>query len=414
MPRQLTKKGHRLVFSSGILALAGAAILALLATGASVDRLIPLYALGVFTSFTLSQGGMARHHWSRREEGWRAGLVINGVGAALSFGVTAVILVTKFSHGAWVILVLVPLLVAGLIRLNKEYDTEREQLTGHLPEAIDAEPPSRHVVVVAVEKVDAATAAALRYARMLKADEVKAVHFVVDPEEAERLAAGWEDRGLGDLALELVECRDRQVGRAAAQLCAELAAAEDTEVSILVPRPVYNWPWRLMHNHAADAVARATSGLSHVTMTFVPYAVGTKRPAVTFREASDGHGEGEQPDGVTPIGAARTHDRVTVRGRVHTAEWKPEEDGHTTLVVTLTDDTGTLLAVWPGRARRGEDEFIPGAELELTGVVERQDGRLTLFSPQLRERQAAAPEDKADDEDDDAEGEGDAAGPGDG
>ncbi len=121
MPRQLMKRGHRLVFSNGILALAGASIAVLIATEAKVDRLIPLYAIGVFTSFTLSQAGMARHHIRRKEEGWRRGLFINGSGALMSFVVDVIIAITKFSHGAWVVIALVPILVVLLLRLNRQY-----------------------------------------------------------------------------------------------------------------------------------------------------------------------------------------------------------------------------------------------------------------------------------------------------
>ena len=111
MPRQLTNRGHRLVFSNGILFLSAFAILLVVVTGAKVDRLIPLYAIGVFTSFTLSQAGMARHHLREKEPGWRRGFVINGVGAVMTLVVDVVIAITKFTHGAWVIVLLVPLMV---------------------------------------------------------------------------------------------------------------------------------------------------------------------------------------------------------------------------------------------------------------------------------------------------------------
>jgi amino acid transporter len=117
MPRQLTKRGHRLVFSNGIFFLAGFAILLVIVTGAKVDRLIPLYAIGVFTSFTLSQAGMAKHHITHKEPHWRRDVVINGIGAVLSLIVDVIIAVTKFTHGAWVIVVLVPLIVVFLVRL---------------------------------------------------------------------------------------------------------------------------------------------------------------------------------------------------------------------------------------------------------------------------------------------------------
>src|SRR5262249_35058951 len=116
MPPQLTNGGPRLVFSNGIIFLAVTAIVLLIVTDAKVDRLIPLYAIGVFTSFTLSQAGMAKHHIREKEEGWRWGLFVNGMGALLSAVVCIIIAVTKFRHGAWVIVVLVPVMVFFLVR----------------------------------------------------------------------------------------------------------------------------------------------------------------------------------------------------------------------------------------------------------------------------------------------------------
>src|SRR5262249_7128097 len=127
MPRQLTKRGHRLVFSNGIIFLAAAAIGVLIVADAKVDRLIPLYAIGVFTSFTLSQAGMAKHHLTHREPHWKYGIFVNGVGAVLSFVVLVVIAITKFTHGAWFIIVLVPIMVYALVRLNRQYESEMEE-----------------------------------------------------------------------------------------------------------------------------------------------------------------------------------------------------------------------------------------------------------------------------------------------
>src|SRR5262249_20945585 len=148
MPRQLTKRGHRLVFSNGIIFLAVTAIALLIVTDAKVDRLIPLYAIGVFTSFTLSQAGMAKHHLRLREPHWKYGLFVNGVGAFLSFVVLVVIAITKFTHGAWFIIVLVPLMVAGLVRLNKQYEEELEELKEDAPRAAEAPIRRRHAGIV--------------------------------------------------------------------------------------------------------------------------------------------------------------------------------------------------------------------------------------------------------------------------
>ena len=165
MPRQLTKRGHRLVFSNGIISLAIAAIVLLIVTDAKVDRLIPLYAIGVFTSFTLSQAGMAKHHIRLKEEGWRWGLFVNATGALLSFLVLVIVAITKFTHGAWVILVLVPIMVALLVRLNRQYEGEALELEHDAPKAVAAPILRRHVVFVFIDDVNLAAARALQYAR---------------------------------------------------------------------------------------------------------------------------------------------------------------------------------------------------------------------------------------------------------
>src|SRR5258707_1545447 len=150
MPRQLTKRGHRLVFSNGVLALAGVAALLVVATGAKVSRLIPLYAIGVFTSFTLSQAGMARHHVRHKEQGWRGGLVVNALGAVISLIVDVIIMLTKFNEGGWVIVVAIPILVLLLLRLNKQYVDEAAELKEDAPLAAAANILRKHMLLVLV------------------------------------------------------------------------------------------------------------------------------------------------------------------------------------------------------------------------------------------------------------------------
>src|SRR5919201_1619524 len=175
MPSQLTKRGHRLVFSNGIVGLAIAATLLVIVFDADVHRLIPLYAIGVFTSFTLSQAGMARRHLRLREPGWRHGLAINGLGAATTAVVTVIIGVTKFDHGAWAIVLFVPVMVWLLIRTNRRYDRERAELDRDLP-TFDRETISHPVVVVPIQELDHKTVHALRYAKTTRS---LAVHAVV-------------------------------------------------------------------------------------------------------------------------------------------------------------------------------------------------------------------------------------------
>jgi hypothetical protein len=279
MPRQLTKRGHRLVFSNGIISLAVASAVLVVVTGAKVDRLIPLYAIGVFTSFTLSQAGMARHHITHKEDGWRTGLFVNGMGAVLSLLVDVIIAITKFTHGAWVIVMLVPVLVAALVRLNRQYESEAAELAHDARAAAEAPILRRHVVLVLVENLDRSAARAIQYARTLTPNELRAVHVAVDLPRAEALAKDWRRLGLARLPLELVDCPDRRLTRCVLEVVAEALADGHTEVSVLIPRRAYRRFWhRLLHDRTADAIAGAMSQLTHANVTFVPYHLGSTHP----------------------------------------------------------------------------------------------------------------------------------------
>jgi amino acid transporter len=279
MPKQLTKRGHRLVFSNGIIALSIAAIALVIVTQAKVDRLIPLYAIGVFTSFTLSQAGMAKHHWKLREPHWRRGLAINGIGAFLSFVVLIVVGITKFTHGAWAIILIVPILVALLVRLNRQYVAEAHQLEDEAHAAVTAPILSRHVVLVFVARLDQSTARAIQYARALIPDEMRAVHIAWDREAAAHLAEEWRSLGLSRVPLELVDCPDRRVVRPALDVVAREVGDARTEVTVLLPHRLYRRFWhRLLHDHTGDEIAAAVSRLEHANVTMVPFQMGEPVP----------------------------------------------------------------------------------------------------------------------------------------
>ena len=279
MPKQLTKRGHRLVFSNGIITLAICAAVLVVVTGAKVDRLIPLYAVGVFTGFTLSQAGMTKHHSKHKEPGWRRGMFINGFGALLSFVVLLIISVTKFSQGAWVIIVLIPLFVFPLFRLNRQYLAEAAELEHEARAAAVAPVLRRHVVVVPIDKLDNSSARAIQYARTLVPDDLRAIHAAIDSREADHLAREWTRLGLSRVPLDIVDCPDRRVARCIAELVAEELADGDTEVSVLVPQRHYRHAWhRLLHDSTAARIADALEGLPHANVTFVPYHLSGRRP----------------------------------------------------------------------------------------------------------------------------------------
>src|ERR687898_255845 len=281
LPRQLTKRGHRLVYSNGVLALAGAAAALVIVTQAEVTQLIPLYAIGVFTRFTLSPGftlpraAMPRHHLRKREEGYRKGTAVNGFGAFLSAVVAVIIAVTKFADGAWVILVALPLLVVLLLRVHHQYEGERQLLEGDVPAAAKAPILRRHVVLVFVDKLDMATARAIQYARTLTPDDLRAVHFAVDPDDASELSTAWGRTGLSRVTLDLVDVPDRRLSSAAVHLVARELADGDTEVSVLLPDRKYRGLWhRVLHDQTAESIERAVSRLAHANVTTVPFHFG--------------------------------------------------------------------------------------------------------------------------------------------
>lgn len=271
MPRQLTKRGHRLQFSNGILMLAACAIALLLVTGARVEHLIPLYAIGVFLSFTLSQAGMAKHHHRKREPHWRRGIFVNGMGAALSAVVLVVFAITKFTHGAWFIIILVPILVTLLVRLNRQYEAERADLHGEALAAVDAPILRKHVAVVFIDNIDASAARAIQYARSLMPTELLVVHIAIDNVHAARLREQWLTLPLRRIPMETVECPDRRVAAAAADLVKSRLDG-DTEVTALLPHRVYRRRWhRLLHDSTSEQMAVSIGKLPHANVTSVPF-----------------------------------------------------------------------------------------------------------------------------------------------
>jgi amino acid transporter len=393
MPRWLSKRGHRLVFSNGIVSLAVAATVLVVATGAKVSRLIPLYAIGVFTSFTLSQAGMARHHLRRREPGWQRGLFINGMGALLSLVVDVIIAVTKFAEGGWVIIVAVPFLVVVLLRLNRQYETEIEELREDAPRAAAAPILKRHVVIVLVDQLDLAAARAIQYARSLTPDELRAVHFAVDTVRADELRQVWCELGLARVPLDIIECPDRRLSRAAVEVVADALADGETEVSVLLPRLEYDRSWhRLLHDRTARSIAAALADVPHANVTLIPYHLGRNRKP---RPAPDLNGKPTRvrkrdqeaplvpasvdvPSEAVPIGELQFRDRVMVAGRVRQVRIQPRA-GVATLQITLADKTGEILLVFLGRRHIAGIE--PGTILTARGVVGRHGGHLEILNP---------------------------------
>ena len=399
MPRQFMVRGHRLVFSNGIIFLAGAGIVTLLGTGGRVSRLIPLYAIGVFTSFTMSQAGMAKHHLTHKEVGWRVGLWINGIGAALSGLVLVIVATVKFTEGAWVIMILIPVMVVGLMRLNKAYEHEAEELAEDAPRAAAAPALRHHSVVVLVDELDVAAARAIQYGRALNPYDFRAVHFDLDPWKSQLLAEQWRSLGFDRIALDIIECTDRRLTRATAEVAAELVADGRTELSVLIPRREYTRTWhRLLHDHSSKSIVQALSEIPHCNVTIVPYHLGARLPAVEASMASEMltsstpqapdspdcrlmvqlATSSELPDNRTRISQAQARQRATVAGRVRAVRVQPW-GGTPSLECTIVDDTGTLTLVFLGR--RHIEGVRVGARLQAEGMVAMHHSKMAIINP---------------------------------
>jgi amino acid transporter len=277
LPRPLTKRGHRLVFSTGILTLTALAIALLLITDAKVSALVPFFAIGVFTGFAIAGYGMAKHYSTHRGPGWRAKLVVNFLAGTMSTIVVGIFVVAKFTEGAWLIVVVFPLLVLGLVRLNQKYRDEASVLEMSRTEVVDVAGWPRLQVLVFVDTIDLAEIEALRLGHGLHADDLTAVHFVLDVEHAVQLRERWE-RFENDTPLWLINCPDRHLSRASHELMLRvLDDHPDTRVTVLLPRRTYSpLLGRLLHDRTADRMARAVSRVRGATAIIVPYDIESR------------------------------------------------------------------------------------------------------------------------------------------
>jgi amino acid transporter len=404
LPKQLTRRGHRLAFSNGIIVLTIVAVVLLLATDAKVSALVALYAIGVFTGFTMAGLGMVKHHLDERAGKWRRGVAINGFSAFLAALVVLIFATVKFTEGAWVVVIVGPLMYLGLIRLHRQYVDEDRQLEEGAAEAAEAPVLNRHVVVVLVDRLDMATARALQYARTLHPDELRAVHFSLVDTDAVELEAEWSRLGLTQLPLDIVECEDRRLTRAALELAAETVADGQTELTILLPRRGFVSGWqRVLHDATADQIAAAVGQLAHVNATVVPYQLSGRghfrrewrravhlpgwsgsRPSKTQgrsggRQAFESAAFAHPSKGITPIGQVQWRHRVRVAGRVKSVRVQPRA-GSSNLECVLADDSGRLLLVFQGRRRI--PGIQPGARLVAEGMVGDWAHRQAILNPE--------------------------------
>jgi amino acid transporter len=268
LPRQFGSRGDRLVFSNGILILGGTAALLLVIFGGSTHGLIPLYAVGVFLSFTLSQASMVRRWLARHEPGWRWRWWVNALGATTTGAVVLVITATKFTHGAWVVVLLIPLLVAMFMAIHRHYADVAGQLS---LDGYEGPPPLEHTVLVLVGDIHRGVIHALQYARTL-APSVKGVYVELDPDKTRRLEEKWIKWGMG-APLVVLSSPYRSLLQPFLEYLNHLLALGDNHmVTIVIPEFVpKHWWQHLLHNQTALLIKGALLFRKNVVVTDVPY-----------------------------------------------------------------------------------------------------------------------------------------------
>ncbi len=270
-PRQLATRGDRLVFSNGILILALLASLLIVLFRGQTHALIPLYAVGVFVSFTLSQAGMARHWLLDRGSGWRWRLAVNGVGAVVTGVVTAVIAVTKFTHGAWLVVLLIPLIVLGFRAVRQHYDAVAAALSLDRVEPVANQPPLSNTVLVPVGDLHRGVLEALRFAQSLSPG-AKGVYVEIDPERTRRLEERWANLGLGIPLVVLPSHYRSLLGPFLDYVDAVQRQDPKAMVTIVIPEFVpKRWWHHLLHNQTALLIKGALLFRRRVVVVDVPF-----------------------------------------------------------------------------------------------------------------------------------------------
>jgi amino acid transporter len=288
LPRQLHTRGDRLAFSNGIALLTLLAGVLVVVFDANVNQLIQLYIVGVFVSFTLSQSGMVRH-WNQRlateaDPATRRRIhrarALNGFGAALCVLVLAIVLLTKFSHGAWVSVVGMAGFYAVMTGIRRHYDAVARELRLDVPEEeLDVRPSQVHAVVL-VSQIHKPTLRALSYARLLRADSLVAVTIAVDPEEARELKARWHRQRL-DVPLKILDAPYREITQPFVAYVRELRRAHPEDVvSVILPEYVVGrWYEALLHNQSALRLKARLLMTPGVTVTSVPWQLRSAEAA---------------------------------------------------------------------------------------------------------------------------------------
>ncbi|MEY3655875.1 MAG: hypothetical protein RL114_233 [Actinomycetota bacterium] len=267
LPRQFFNRGTRLVFSNGVLFLAIVASILIIAFNGDISKLIPLYAFGVFTGFTYSQTGMVMHHLRLREDGWRLGMTINAIGAVMTGIVALIVVVSKFTEGAWIPAVIIPAAVWTFRSIGHHYEKGRK--------SVEVEPgywPRRetHTMVVLVGGINKGVLHGLNYAKSLNPDRLLAVTVASDDEDRQRIEQQWRDYNV-PIELNIVYSPYRELTGPVMQFLDELDDKHDDDIiTVVIPEFVTAWRTQWLHNGSAFALKAKLLHRPHTAVVSIP------------------------------------------------------------------------------------------------------------------------------------------------
>jgi amino acid transporter len=407
LPKQLTKRGHRLAFSNGIIFISSFAVILVITSNASITTLAAIYALAVFIGFALTGFGMAK-----RNRGNKGKFYLH-----LSTGViaiTTVILLSalKFADGTWIVVIGTPLIAFIMLRFNQRYAQENQALIVSSKDS-RATSITRHDVTVLIDRIDIATVGAIRYARSLKPRNINAVHFVIDDRRAEELSLGWKNNpAFSDISLELIDCPDRRLVNSVVDYAQSVTQAGDVELTLLLPRRAYSkFLGRLLHDQTAESIAGPISQIPRVVATIIPFdvqkiisgqgdnfATSNNLPkakldsknvdtkparAQSVLTQTPSVGKNNEPtlhyqEVVTPISQITWRRRAHVQGVVNSIKSAPS--GAAPIVeVEVWDETGGVALQFLGRREISGLEV--GSQIKAEGMVGENDGQLIILNP---------------------------------
>lgn len=274
VPRQFTIRGKRLSFSTGIIALSFVAAILVIMFKATTHRLIPLYSVGVFLSFTLAQTGMVIHWRTSKEGGWRKRAVINGFGALITIITTLIIIYEKFAEGAWIVLILIPIIVVGMVRIKRHYNLVADNLRTTQDDLSNAQLNKEfyHIMVVPIASLNRAALNALQYARSITPNVI-ALNVSTDKESLEKLNTRWKELNT-DILLVAKYSPYRAVVTPLLKYIGDIAnaAGENEKITVVLPEFIsHEWWGEILHNHTSFFIRETLLRNKNVVITTYPY-----------------------------------------------------------------------------------------------------------------------------------------------